>query len=259
MTGTSPPGARAAVLVLERELRAAGTAARAAQEKRYLRSSLHHLGAGAPAIARAVRGFRRANRDLGRAELAALVEALWGRGIFELRSAAVGLLVAWREELAPGDLALLERLLRTSCTWALVDALAANCLGHLADRHAAVRRLLPRWGRDPDLWIRRSALLAHLVALREGRGDLAAFGRLADPLLEDREFFIRKAIGWVLRDAGKRDPAGVAAWLLPRAARAAPLTVREAVKHLPAASAARIRRAARGRPGAASRPRPEGS
>lgn len=52
-------------------------------------------------------------------------------------------------------------------------------------------------------------------------------------MLEEREFFLRKAIGWVLRETGKRRPELVHAWLLPRARRASGLTVREAVRHLP--------------------------
>jgi 3-methyladenine DNA glycosylase AlkD len=51
-------------------------------------------------------------------------------------------------------------------------------------------------------------------------------------MLEEREFFIRKSIGWVLREAGKAQPDKVYAWLLPRAARASGVTVREAVKYL---------------------------
>ena len=54
-------------------------------------------------------------------------------------------------------------------------------------------------------------------------------------MLEEKEFFIRKAIGWVLREAGKRRPDEVAAWLAPRTGRASGVTMREAVKYLPAA------------------------
>jgi len=53
-------------------------------------------------------------------------------------------------------------------------------------------------------------------------------------MLAEREFFIRKAIGWVLRETGKRQPDLVATWLAPRAARASGVTMREAVKWLPA-------------------------
>ena len=52
-------------------------------------------------------------------------------------------------------------------------------------------------------------------------------------MLEEREFFIRKAIGWVLRDTARKRPEMVAEWLRPRVQRASGLTVREAVKPLP--------------------------
>ena len=51
-------------------------------------------------------------------------------------------------------------------------------------------------------------------------------------MLEDREFFIRKAIGWVLRETARKRPGLVCAWLLPRAARASAVTIREAIKPL---------------------------
>ena len=54
----------------------------------------------------------------------------------------------------------------------------------------------------------------------------------ADRMLDEREFFIRKAIGWVLREAGKRRPDDVTAWLAPRTGRASGVTMREAVKYL---------------------------
>jgi 3-methyladenine DNA glycosylase AlkD len=59
-------------------------------------------------------------------------------------------------------------------------------------------------------------------------------------MLAEREFFIRKAIGWVLREAGKRRPGEVVAWLGPRTDRASGVTVREAVKYLPAEDAERL-------------------
>jgi 3-methyladenine DNA glycosylase AlkD len=94
--------------------------------------------------------------------------------------------------------------------------------------------VLDRWAQDEDFWLRRSALLAQLVPLRRGEGDFARFGRYADATLGEREFFIRKAIGWVLRETGKKRPALVYAWLRPRADRASGVTVHEAVRYLPA-------------------------
>jgi 3-methyladenine DNA glycosylase AlkD len=81
------------------------------------------------------------------------------------------------------------------------------------------------------LTCRRSSLLAELIPLRSG-ADLAPFLRRADAMLEEKEFFIRKAIGWVLRETSKRRPELVFDWILSRAGRASGVTVREAVKYL---------------------------
>jgi hypothetical protein len=83
-----------------------------------------------------------------------------------------------------------------------------------------------------DFWVRRAALLARLAPARQG-DSLERFFRYADAMLEEREFFIRKAIGWVLREAAKTRPDEVYEWLLPRATRASGVTMREAVKYLP--------------------------
>jgi 3-methyladenine DNA glycosylase AlkD len=100
--------------------------------------------------------------------------------------------------------------------------------------------VLDRWAVDDDFWIRRSVLLALLVPLRRGDGDFQRFSRYADGMLDEEEFFIRKAIGWVLRDTARKRPDLVYRWLLPRAARASGVTVREAVKPLSAEQRAAV-------------------
>jgi len=145
---------------------------------------------------------------------------------------AVLLLDAFESLLGRSDIALLERLIRQSKTWAFVDELSIAVTGRLVERWAGLVDDLDRWSVDDDFWIRRAALLALLPQLRRGAGDFERFGRYADRMLDEREFFIRKAIGWVLRETGKKQPDLVYAWLLPRCARASGVTVREAVKYL---------------------------
>jgi 3-methyladenine DNA glycosylase AlkD len=94
--------------------------------------------------------------------------------------------------------------------------------------------VLDRWAADGDLWVRRSALLGLLLPLRRGEGDFERLSRYADAMLDEREFFIRKAIGWVLRETARKQPERVYEWLSPRAGRASGVTLREAVKYLPA-------------------------
>lgn len=222
----------AVVRRLEENLRAAGTAERAAGSKAYLKSDLDFLGADTAALRREVKALLRELPGLDRAGLLALVETLWSRRIFECRSAAVEMLIARVDLLETEDLGLLEGLIRDSKTWALVDALAPRVVGPLVTRHRELEAVLDRWAEDEDFWVRRAALLADLVPLRRGEGDFERFARYADRMLEEREFFVRKAIGWVLREVGKKNPGRVHSWLLPRAGRASGVTVREAVKYL---------------------------
>jgi len=82
-----------------------------------------------------------------------------------------------------------------------------------------------------------------LQPLKHGAG-FDTFAGYADAMLDDKEFFIRKAVGWVLREHGKRRPDQVYEWLLPRSTRASGVTLREAVKYLEPPQRAAILRSA---------------
>jgi 3-methyladenine DNA glycosylase AlkD len=229
----------AAADALEGELRTLGTADRAAHEKRYLKSDLQFHGTTLWQIERTVRSFTVERPVEGHDGLVALVDALWAKPVHERRMAATVLLERHRQLLGPADLPFLERLIRESRTWAYVDALAANVVGPICAGAPGTGEVLDRWAADDDFWIRRSALLSQLRPLRDG-APLDRFAGYADAMLDEKEFFIRKAIGWVLREAGKRRAADVVAWLAPRTHRASGVTMREAVKYLPADDAARL-------------------
>jgi 3-methyladenine DNA glycosylase AlkD len=232
---------------IEAELAAVGTPERAAQEQRYLKSELAFRGATVGQIRAVAKAFVQAHHELSHDQLVSLVEALWGEPVHERRMAAIMLLELKAALLSPADLPLLERLARESRTWALIDQLAVDAVGGILARHRAkTAPVLDRWAADPDFWLRRTSLLAELRPLRDG-ADASAFLRRADAMLDEREFFIRKAIGWVLRELGKRRPDEVVAWLAPRAGRASGVTMREAVRHLPAADARRLTEAYRAR------------
>ena len=237
---------------IETELRGVATPERAAGEKRYLKSDLDFLGATVPDIAKAAKRVHRSHPTLARTNVLRLVRRLWKPGIHELRMAAIEILKLNQDRLRASDLELVERLLRQAKTWALVDALAISVVGHLVEHNPSLNRELDRWAADDDFWIRRSALLALLRPLREGTGDFRRFSRYADSMLEEREFFIRKAIGWVLREAAKSQPEVVAAWVAPRTHRMSGVTIREAVKRLaPEQAAAYMAAYKAGKPAAA--------
>ena len=151
----------------------------------------------------------------------------------ERRMAAVEILTLAAPRLGAGELAVVERLVRESGTWALVDGLAGSVAGEIALRDPRSWPVIDGWAVDADFWVRRSALLALLRGIRGRRPDLARFTRYAEPMLAEREFFIRKAIGWVLREISKHDPAWVASWTELHLAEMSGVTFREAVRRLP--------------------------
>jgi 3-methyladenine DNA glycosylase AlkD len=214
---------------IERALAEVGTAERAAGSKRYLKSSMRHLGASVPEIRKEAKGAAREIES--RRELRGLAEDLWAEPVFERRACAAFLLDYRVDLLGPADLPAIKRFVGSSETWALVDPLSVDLLGHLLLAHPDAAARLDPWARDRNFWVRRAALLSQIQPLKAG-AEFDRFAGWADAMLEEREFFIRKAIGWVLREAGKKRSEEVYEWLLPRAARASGVTIREAVKYL---------------------------
>ena len=231
---------------LEAALRAAGDPERAAGAKAYLKSDLEFLGVRAPPLRAVARAFLAEHPDIDRAALIALVQTLWKRPVYDLKAVAVALLERRTKDLVTGDLDLVEDLLRRSHTWALVDWLCTKVAAPLVEADpGAAAATLKRWSRDEDFWIRRSSLLAQLPALRAGGGNFELFASFAARMVEEKEFFIRKAIGWVLRDVSRKRPDLAFGFLSDHLHEVSGLTLREGSKYLPEKQRASLNRGRR--------------
>lgn len=217
---------------LRAQLSGAGTAERAMRERAYLKSTREHYGVPVPQVRALTRAWLRENLVTTRENVIELAGQLWEAPVHECRLAAVEVLDARRSVLVPADLGRCEVMVRTAGTWALVDPLATNVVWSIVTGPGAddAGPVVDRWARDEDFWVRRAALLSQLRVVRAVDGDPSRFFGYAEEMLTDKEFFIRKAIGWVLRDMGRRRPDVVFEWLLPRSRRASGVTVREATK-----------------------------
>ena len=159
---------------------------------------------------------------------------LWRRASFrEERYAAVGL-ASDRRYLSyrtPAVIPMLEEMIVTGAWWDYVDALAGHPLGDvLVSDPPRVSRVMRRWAKDADMWKRRSAILCQLR--RKGETDLELLYDCIEPNLADRAFFIRKAIGWALRQYAWTDPREVKRFVKANRRRLSPLSVREATKNI---------------------------
>ena len=222
------------LLALRARLAALGDPGRARGAQAYMKSAMPFHGIGAVPL-------RAACRELF-APLAPRDAAAFRREVLGLFRGA-----AFREEMyaavelargrrfAPycdlGFLPVCEEMVVKGAWWDVVDAVAAHLLGELlAKEPRAMRRAMLAWARCDDLWKRRAAILCQL-GFRE-RTDVALLHACLEPSLASREFFLRKAIGWALRQHARTDPEGVRRYVEENATRLSGLSRREATKHV---------------------------
>ena len=218
---------------IEARLRAAGDPARAVQEQRYLKSSRPFYGCGGPAVRRvaksAIAEFGIGTRDA----LEPVAEALWAGEPFENRMVAIEMLVLRLALLGRDDLRWLHRWIAAGETWALVDRLSTAVAGDLVSRDPlGAEVVLDCWAVDESFWVRRASMLALLPSLRVSDDRWGQFCRYAEALMDEREFFVRKAIGWVTREVAKRRPDTARPWVEAQLGRMSSVTRREAIKYL---------------------------
>ncbi|MGH3902391.1 MAG: DNA alkylation repair protein [Pseudonocardiaceae bacterium] len=208
---------------------------RAEGEKKYLKSDLRHIGVPVPDMRRIVAKFSQQYRDLDRGELANIARGLWATPVHEYRVTTALLLDSFVGALTAEEAALVEEFVRQSATWAQVDVLA-GVVAKLLLSDPAVEWSLRDWCVDNELWVRRSGILGFRIALHgthHFERYFPIFCEATDPLLTDKRFFVRKAIGWTLREAGKKHPDEIFRWTERRIDRVSGVTIREIVRHLP--------------------------
>ena len=229
----------AAVATFQEELRAglaqAGDPQRAEQQRAYLKSQMPMYGVGVPATRRLATRIAAAHADLWHDATTweTALRHLWdGATHREERFAALAIIrstysAAHTDRME--SLALYEHLLRTGQWWDLVDE-TSHAVGLVVRAHPAAAARMRAWAADPDLWVRRSAIICQLQ--HKDRTDPGLLSDVIEANQEDPEFFIRKAIGWALRQHARIDPDWVKAFVETRGSRLSGLSRREALKHL---------------------------
>lgn len=128
----------------------------------------------------------------------------------------------------PGDGAALRELIVTGAWWDYVDELAHRVGDLLLSWPAEVRPVLRAWTRSDDRWLRRACIICQLGT--RDRADLELLATAIESATGEHDFFLRKAIGWALRDYARTDPAWVRSFAETH--ELSPLSRREALKHL---------------------------
>ena len=230
----SSPADRGLVEAVRAELAAAGDRDVATKQQAYMKSEMPYHGLPAPLLKAVLRPLLRGWQPDSREQWEATVLALWDQASHrEQRYAALAVArhrraASWRD---PSSLGLWRHLVVTGAWWDLVDEVATHLVGDvLRDHRAETEPVLRAWATDDDLWVRRTAVICQVGHGRDADPDLlrhAVEANLADPT-----FWLRKAIGWALRDYARTDPDWVRAEVTRLGDRLSGLSRREAMKHL---------------------------
>jgi 3-methyladenine DNA glycosylase AlkD len=205
--------------------------ARAADMAAYMRTTMPFYGVQADERRKILREARRRFPIDSSVSCRNTVIALWERSHREEKYSAVDLAVDEKRWVSFNHLDLYRRLIVEGAWWDFVDLAAAKLIGRvLSDEPGRMWPILDAWIEDDDMWLRRTAILAQLK-----HKDATNAGKLFDYCLrraDESEFFIRKAIGWALREYAKTDPDAVRRFLKAHGDALSPLSYREASKHL---------------------------
>ena len=228
-------GAEADVVAAVRAvLRAAADPAVAPAQQAYMKSAMPYHGITAPRLKKALRPVLAAYAPVGRAGWERDVRRLWDEATHREERYAAAALARHREARPwqdPDALDLYRHLVVTGAWWDHVDEIAAHLVGGVLARHRAdVTPVMRAWAQDDDLWVRRTAVLSQVDHRAETDTDL--LHDVVEANVDDPTYWLRKAIGWALRQHARTDPEWVRAEVGLLGDRLSGLSRREALKHL---------------------------
>ena len=174
----------------------------------YLRDQFPCLGIKSPQRRELLRAFLKEYGLPAVGEMPLVARELWELPEREHQYNALDILRRQQKKLGPDFVPTLEWLVTTKSWWDTVDALASNTAGTIFANYAEARdTAVQRWRFVENIWLRRTTLLFQLKY--RDKTDVPLLFSLIEENLEDKEFFIQKAIGWSLREYSKTDETAV--------------------------------------------------
>lgn len=221
------------IVLLRNALKKHSNKERAVNSKRYLKSPFKFFGVSLPVTEEIAKEFRKSNKDAGKKHIIELAERLWNSEYHDEKKLGTRILRLYPEHIDFRTMPLLEKMLNSSTGWDLVDDISIHLVGTVLEKDKRAFAYLKRWSRSDNFWMRRASLISQILLFRHGKGDNKLFFKFAEKMASEKEFFIRKAIGWCLREISKPNPDEAFDFLMKIKDSASGLTLREGSKRLP--------------------------
>ncbi len=197
----------------------------------YMKTDMPFYGVQKPGRAKIMRVLAKEYPPEDWDEYQRLILALWALPNREEKYLALGVATRHRRFIVPESLSLYRRLIEEGAWWDFVDEVATHLVRELVRNHP--ERAWPEidsWIDHEDMWLRRAAIICQ-VGLKEQTDPNRLF-RFCEERAFEKEFFIRKAIGWALREYAKTDPDSVAEFVRSHRDELSGLSFREATRHI---------------------------
>lgn len=197
----------------------------------YMKTDMPYYGVQKPARTEILRHIKKEFAPANHDEYQELVTALWVLPHREEKYLAQGVASAFRQFIVPDSLPLYERFIDDGAWWDFVDETATHMIRELVLNHPnQTWPVVDTWIEHDNMWRRRAAIICQVGA--KDRTDVDRLFAFCAARAPETEFFIRKAIGWALREYAKTDPEAVATFANLHEGELSGLSYREATKHI---------------------------
>jgi len=220
-----------AVAYVQSALAARANPEKAAGMQAYMKTDMRFYGVQKPGRTEIFRHLKRTFPPTDREEYEALATALWELPQREEKYLAQAVAVGFGHFIVPDSLPLYERFIVEGAWWDFVDETATHMIRELILAFPTETwPLVDTWISHENMWKRRTAIICQVGA--KERTDTGRLFRYCEERAHETEFFIRKAIGWALREHARTDPEAVAAFAADHREKLSGLSFREATKHI---------------------------
>ncbi len=208
MNGTQKLQMKEFVSKIEKEFGKRGDPKVAAWQKAYLRNQFEFFGLSSKQRREIQKPFLAKNSLPAKSELAEIVNTLWQKPQRDFQYLAQEMAFKYAPKFTKNDIALFEYMVINKSWWETVDVIAPKLMGEYFKMYPQqISVCVEKWLKSNNIWLQRSAILFQLKY--KSNLDTQLLSHIINSLLDSKEFFINKAIGWILREYAKVNPKWV--------------------------------------------------
>ena len=213
-------------------LKKKGDFAHARNEEKYLKTNLKCYGVYSKDLLFSVNEFYKSHKDISKESLLYLLDRLWSSNSHTEKTIGIKLAGKYISLFGPEDLSYFKRWLSECDGWCHTDYICSLVVGRLVYKYPSIKKEINSWRKNKVLWVRRASLISYIISIRYTNRDIKDIFYNSIYLSGEKDFFIRKAIGWILRETSKKYPKDVLKFVSKNKNKLSNLSKKEAIRNI---------------------------